>query len=299
MVLDELGFNNVPIYAPNQDHRFYDELHVVGDRFSRLGWRAIVATDLLIKLLHETRPFEVNKGETDRLYEHARGLITESIERGGDDLEDILKDIVRDFLNIRKTGEKKPIVGIVGEIYIRSNRFSNNDLVRKVEEFGGMAWLAPVAEWITYVNYMAKIKSLRKIKFSNLFNIFLTDYYQKKEEHRLESIFEGHIKYGREPRIKDIIEKAKPYIHISFEGEAILTVGKSIDFIEKGVSGIINAMPFTCMPGTISSAIMKLLQNRYNIPVINIAFDGQGTTNIMTRLEAFMHQVKENFYSNG
>jgi len=51
--------------------------------------------------------------------------------------------------------------------------------------------------------------------------------------------------------------------------------------------------------GTISSAIMKLLQNRYNVPVINIAFDGQGTTNIMTRLEAFMHQVKENFYSNG
>ena len=52
-------------------------------------------------------------------------------------------------------------------------------------------------------------------------------------------------------------------------------------------------MPFTCMPGTISSAIMKLLQNKYTVPVINVAYDGQGLTNILTRLEAFMYQVKE------
>ncbi|MCX7965074.1 MAG: acyl-CoA dehydratase activase [Syntrophorhabdaceae bacterium] len=299
LVLDELGFNNVPIYAPNQDYRFYKELHIVGDKFSRLGWRAIVATDMVVKLLHETRPFEMNKGETDRIYKKAIELIKGSVERGGEDLEVVLEGILKEFLNVKKTTEKKPIVGIVGEIYIRSNRFSNNDLIRKIEEFGGVAWLAPIAEWISYVNYMSKLKSMKNKKLSNLFNIVLTEYYQKKEEHKIESIFEHHIKYGKEPRIKDIIKKARPYIHVSFEGEAILTVGKSIDFIEKGVSGIVNTMPFTCMPGTISSAIMKLIQNRYNIPVINIAYDGQGLTNVLTRLEAFMHQVKENFYGNG
>lgn len=299
LVLDELGFNNVPIYAPNQDDRFYKELHIVGGKFSRLGWRAIVAADMVIKLLHETRPFEVNRGETDKIYKKAIELIKNSVEKGGEDLENVLQGILKEFLNIKKTGEKKPIVGIVGEIYIRSNRFSNNDLVRKIEEFGGVAWLAPIAEWISYVNYMSKLKSMRNKRLSNLFNIVLTEYYQKKEEHKIESIFEHYIKYGKEPKIKDIIRKAKPYIHVSFEGEAILTVGKSIDFIEKGVSGIVNAMPFTCMPGTISSAIMKLIQNKYNVPVINIAYDGQGLTNVLTRLEAFMHQVKENFYSNG
>lgn len=299
LVLDELGFNNVPIYAPNQDHRFYKELNILGERFSRLGWRAIVATDMVVKLLHETRPFELNKGESDRIYKKAIELIKESIERGGEDLEGILNGILKEFLEVKKTGEKKPIVGVVGEIYIRSNRFSNNDLIRKIEEFGGVAWLAPIAEWISYVNYMSKLKSMRNKKLSNLFNIVLTEYYQKKEEHKIEGIFEEHIKYGKEPKIKDIIKKARPYIHVSFEGEAILTVGKSIDFIEKGVSGIVNAMPFTCMPGTISSAIMKLIQNKYNVPVINIAYDGQGLTNVLTRLEAFMYQVKENFTGNG
>ena len=53
------------------------------------------------------------------------------------------------------------------------------------------------------------------------------------------------------------------------------------------------------MPGTISSAIMRLIQRKYNVPIINIAFDGQGITNIITRLEAFMYQVKEHFQSDG
>ena len=120
-------------------------------------------------------------------------------------------------------------------------------------------------------------------------------YVQNKEEHIMEELFSNILDYGKEPKIKDIINKAGPYIHVSFEGEAILSVGKSVDFIEKGVSGIINVMPFTCMPGTISSAVMRILQKKYDVPIINIAYDGQGLTNITARLEAFMYQVREHF----
>jgi predicted nucleotide-binding protein (sugar kinase/HSP70/actin superfamily) len=165
--------------------------------------------------------------------------------------------------------------------------------VRKVEQFGGEAWLAPIAEWINYVNYMGKKRSARKKSLSNLLSLVLTDHIQRKDEHRMEEVFAHYLKYGQEPQIKQVIHQARPYIHESFEGEAILSVGKSIDFIHKGASGIINAMPFTCMPGTISSAIMKLLQKKYGVPVLNLAYDGQGLTNTTTRLEAFMHQVKE------
>jgi len=117
----------------------------------------------------------------------------------------------------------------------------------------------------------------------------------------LEEIFVPYLKYGKEPHVEGILKKASPYIHETFEGEAILSVGKSVDFAGKGVSGIVNAMPFTCMPGTISSAIMKLIQQNHNIPVMNVAYDGQGATNVSTRLEAFMYQVKEQFavMSNG
>lgn len=291
MVLNDHGFVEVPIYSPNQDEQLYRELHILGGKFSRLGWRGIVATDLLLKMLHETRPREAVPGSTDAVYRKMLSAVANAIEEGGDEIFEVLEGAVREFTGIAVSKMDKPIVGIVGEIYIRSNRYSNNDLVKKVEEFGGQAWLAPITEWVTYVNYTGKKKSSNTM--SSLLSVMLTDYIQKKDEHRMEKIFDQYLRCGREPEIKYVLNQASPYLHESFEGEAILTVGKSIDFIQKGVSGIINAMPFTCMPGTISSALMKLVQNNYGVPVLNIAYDGQGLMNISTRLEAFMHQVKE------
>ena len=82
--------------------------------------------------------------------------VSKAIESGQNGIFDVLEHAVKRFLSIPVDRNEKPVVGIVGEIYIRSNRFSNDDLVRKVEEFGGEAWLAPIAEWINYVNYMGK-----------------------------------------------------------------------------------------------------------------------------------------------
>jgi len=293
MVLDEAGFTNVPIYAPNQDHRFYKELDIVGGKFTRLGWRAVVAADLLIKMLHEMRPYETTPGETDRVYGEALSQVCRCIENGARDIDTVLKDVLGKFSAIERRQEKRPTIGLVGEIYIRSNKFSNSQLIRTVEDLGGVVWLAPVSEWISYVNYTGKRKSRKRDTLLGVLGFIITQYIQNKDEHLMEDIFVPFIRYGPEPKIKDILEKASPYIHDSFEGEAVLTVGKSVDFAHKGVAGIINAMPFTCMPGTVSSAIMRLIQNNHDLPVINIAYDGQGSTNILTRLEAFMHQVKE------
>jgi len=293
MVLDEAGFADVPIYAPNQDHRFYKALNIVGGKFSRLGWRAVVATDLLIKILHETRPYEKKPGETDRVYQESLSDVSRSIEGGANDIDVVLREVLKKFAAIERRSEKRPTIGLVGEIYIRSNRFSNSQLIRTVEDLGGVVWLAPVSEWISYVNYTGKRKSKKRDSLLGVLSFIITQYIQNKDEHMMEEIFVPFIKYGPEPKIRDILEKASPYIHDSFEGEAVLTIGKSVDFVHKGVSGIINAMPFTCMPGTVSSAIMRLIQQDHDVPVINIAYDGQGSANILTRLEAFMHQVKE------
>ncbi len=292
LVLDDLGFEGVPIYSPNQDHRLYQELHLLGSRFSRLGWKAIVATDLLVKLLHETRPYELAPGEADRTYRESLEAARDELARGGERLPAVVKESVEAFCRIKRRSGRRPIVGIVGEIYIRSNRFGNSDLIRAIEALGGQAWLAPIGEWILYVNYIGKAVSPKKGWLSNIVRLVLTDFLQKKDEHELEELVKDYLSYGSEPKIEAVLHKASPYIHESFRGEAVLSVGKAVDFAERGVSGIVNAMPFTCMPGTISSSIMKLLQHRYDVPIINVAYDGQAMTNIATRLEAFMYQVK-------
>ena len=107
-------------------------------------------------------------------------------------------------------------------------------------------------------------------------------------------LFEGHLRNFGEPKTKSLFKKAKPYVDSSFEGETILSVGKTIDFAKRGASGIVNIMPFTCMPGTIVSTLLKRYrEENSNIPILNMAYDGQEQTNTLTRLEAFMHQAME------
>ena len=62
LVLDDLGFEHVPVYSPNQDETLYADLGIMGSRFTRLAWQGIVAVDLLMKKLLETRPYEKKKG---------------------------------------------------------------------------------------------------------------------------------------------------------------------------------------------------------------------------------------------
>ncbi len=294
LVLDELGFDDVPIYSPDQDESLYSDFGIIGGKFLRLGWQSIVAVDLLTKALLETRPYEKNPGETNRVYQECLSLVCKTIEEEND-LEKAMIQCRYRFDAIDTTGNgEKPLIGIVGEIYVRSNPFANENVVDKVEQFGGEAWLAPITEWIHYVNAMGRRRTLKRKHFSNLLRIALTEYYQTKDEHRLEKIFRHHLRHGHEPSTREVLDKASLYVHDSFEGEAILSIGKTVDFCKKGASGVINVMPFTCMPGTIVSALLKRYrEENNNLPVLNMAYDGQEQTNTLTRIEAFMHQAKQ------
>ena len=69
-MLDELGFANVPIYAPDQTDSLHNELEAVaGKDFTRVGCQAIVAIDIILKKLLETRPYEIYPGEADEAYQ--------------------------------------------------------------------------------------------------------------------------------------------------------------------------------------------------------------------------------------
>ena len=90
------------------------------------------------------------------------------------------------------------------------------------------------------------------------------DFYQHWEEDRLSRIFKDSLGNRHEPSVRDIFRKAAPYLDDSFEGEAILSIGKAVDLIERGAAGVVNAMPFGCMPGTIVSALMRSVQKDFD-----------------------------------
>jgi predicted CoA-substrate-specific enzyme activase len=294
LILDEMGYKNVPVYAPDQDEAFYKELGMVGGNFPRLAWWGIVAIDILEKRLRETRPYEKNPGETEKAYWDSIHKICGVIkEKKFPEKE--LAEVKQAFLSI-PTYEKKdrPVVGVVGEIYVRSNRFSNENLVKQLEELGAEVRLPPIGEWIYYTNFLAKRRNWERGNYGLYIRTKINDIFQRRDEHKSLNILDGDLRGGHEPTTEEILKLSRPYIHDSFEGEAVLSVGKAMDYIQKGVHGIVNAMPFTCMPGTVVNAVLKRVREENgNIPYLNMVYEGLEDTNSKTRMEAFVHQVRE------
>ncbi len=303
-VLESIGLHEVPIFAPNQDAGFYEDLGIIGRDFALTAWKGIVAIELLIKCLHETRPYEEREGAADALYAGYLRHIEDAVKGANGRLEKVLLRMREDFAalpgekrNGRKNGngdgEKvKPLIGVVGEIFVRSNRFSNEDLVRRIEALGGEVWLAPVEEWIYYINLMGLRKARAGRDLRALMQISMKRFFQKRIEHGLQKPFKRMLKSLPEPETAEILEKARPYVDDSFEGETVLSIGKAVDLAGKGVAGIVNAMPFGCMPGTIVTALLRGVSRDFGVPAISVPYDGTESATTMLQLEAFMDQAK-------
>ena len=288
-ILQELGYGEVAFISLEAR----DSYGGLGTPFRRNAWKGIVAADLLEKLCREFRPYEANRGEANRLYRSALADVCGAIAHG-EDLNARLGSAREAFSRMPIDREvRRPIIGIVGEIFLRSHRFSNNNLVDKIEELGGEAWVAPILEWILYSNAIAKEHFRQEGKWKDLAFMWIQDRVQKWDEHRLASIFKGTLRSLEEPPTESLLERARPYLDPAYEGEAILSVGKSIDYAQRGLSGLIAVMPFTCMPGTIVTALSKRLREDLQfIPFLSLAYDGLDEVHSQTRLEAFMYQVR-------
>jgi len=293
IILDDLGYSDVPIVSPNQAAKFYQTLTAYGKGFDRIAWKGVCAVDVLDKLLRETRPYEMNQGETDRVYQGCLDSIVGAVESG--DVDEVFSEVRERFSAISMDrSTPKPVIGIVGEIYVRSHHFANNNIVRTIEELGGEAWLPTIAEWFFYTNFRRKEDDLVRGDYRTFLLDWLKDRWQRRIEHRIHSAFRDELKNHDESPIARIFEYSNPFLYRTVEGEGVLSVGKAIDFALKGASGIINVMPFTCMPGTNVSAVMLRVTEKYgDIPFLNMAYDGLEQTTARTRLEAFMHQAHQ------
>ncbi len=292
LVLDKIGFNDIPIFSPVQDTTLYKDLGIAGDAFVKRCWQGIIAIEILTKSLHETRPYEKEAGLTDHIYHDYLNTIYHALRGTNGDIEGILTRARQDFKSVPRYDEKKPLIGIIGEIFVRTNRFSNENLIKKIESLGGETWLAPVEEWLYYINHIGFKHAVAEKNVSYSLKILLKRFYQRRIEHKYHKHFEGYMKTLHEPSTKEILKKARPYIHDSFEGETVLSIGKSIDFVERGVSGIVNVMPFGCMPGTIVTALLRKLSTDYDMPYISIPYDGTESSTTTLQLEAFMEQTR-------
>lgn len=292
-VLDDLGFKEIPIITLDQDVGYHNDMKGISITGMRHIWQGISAVDTMERLVYSIRPYEKNAGETDALYEEAFSALLEALRARGDVFA-VMKRYAPRFHNI-PAYEKgtKPLIGIVGEIYIRSNPTGNENLVRMLESLGAEVMLPPIAEWNDYVTLIRKWMNKRGACYWSAFKDYLIELYM----HRTERKMSRFARISSEPFPEELLHLASPYLHHSFTGEAILSIGKTIEYIvDAGVAGVINVMPFTCMPGTIVTALFRRINDDFDgFPCISLAYTGQQRLNLRMRLEAFMFQAAGNW----
>ena len=299
MILDDIGMPEVPIFTLDQGDDYQEDTEKLGANFRKLTWNGVVFVDYLQKLLHEIRPYEIHRGDSDVVYKQHIRKAEHAIEYGHD-LVQVAKDAC-DALNRVAVDRsvRKPKIGIIGETYVRGNEFSNNFIVRTIEKLGGTAVVPPFSEWLDYIAHLRREDSIREKDLNALSVEMLTGVIQKHHERKMSRPFKkSGKKLFKESSIKKLISKGKSYIHDSYRGDPVLSMGRAIEYIEDDCDGIINIIPFHCMPGTAVNAVLEKLQRDHNdIPLLKLTFDGQEETNEETRLEAFMHQAYQKMES--
>ncbi len=300
LILKHAGVDDAIILSPNQDSNFYSHFVKNFDgagpvTFMKDIWTSIIGIDLLHKLILRLRPFAVDTRQAQQVYENCVQQWARHLEKRSRFSDKVLlfRQFTEEFAKVKLNNKlQKPRIGIVGEIYVRNHPFANLNIIRRLEELGAACDLAPLAEWIYYTNFTRHKMAHRRGQWKNLLNNAVQDFFQHRIERSLAKPMEK--KFGRlaEHPTKHTIDLAKPYIDASFEGEAILSIGKMVEYHKDGFGGVVNVMPFTCMPSTIVSTQTRRLSADCNeMPILNLSFDGQEDATLTTRLEAFVEQV--------
>lgn len=156
--------------------------------------------------------------------------------------------------------------------------------------------MPPLMEWMYHVSHTAECLGRASGRPGVVAKCMLQRFVQRRDELRLlktaEAAF-GEDGLSGEATVKEIWANAEAYVEPWF-GEVSLSAGKAIDFVEHGFSGIVNLMPFSCLPGTITTVVLRRLREEHGrIPFISLAFDGIEQAAGETRLEAFVHQARQ------
>ena len=292
-ILDRECLAEMEIISPNAENS-YQRFGDTPTKLRQLVWQGTVAVDLLQKLLHEHRPYEVRQGQADQVYQQCLDRVVAAIKAGGGKaLLEALKWTATQFEAIAiDRSEPRPLVGLVGEIYLRFNAYSNQDIIRQVETAGGEVLVASMMEWFYFTNWFFKTYTRFFGMYLDFFRTSLSDLYQLYQERKLLKPVAHLLRNPHEAPIAQVIENVRPYYEPFLATEAVLSMGKAIDFAQSGLCGILNIMPFSCMPGIITAGMApRLRADLDDIPWLDVIYDAQEGTNINTRLEAFMYQA--------
>lgn len=261
---------------------------------------SVIYGDVLMRVLYATRPYEMEPGSANRLYEKMSALANDNIRTGNmRKFRKNIKTIVDAFDELRLKDIKKPRVGVVGEILVKYHPVANNNIVDVIEQEGGEAVVLDLIDFFLYgmyskeFNYVNLSGTYGQMQLNKLAIKFI-EYIRKPARKALRE----SKRFDEPMHIEEIAEKASEIISIGNQcGEGWLLTGEMVDLIDNGVENIVCLQPFACLPNhVVGKGMMKPLRKRN--PLANIAaidYDpGASDVNQLNRIKLMMATAYKN-----
>jgi predicted CoA-substrate-specific enzyme activase len=256
-------------------------------------------TDALSDMYHSTIIRENHKGDTQTVAnKYLNYLMDRTIQLTKTSLLTWLERAVQDFNAIETTPGQHPRVGIVGEIYVKYNAFSNNYVAQWLMDQGLEVVMPSFFEFFAggLVSIRNEVKTNVKkhdaLWLLTLLGQKLADSYLKE----FDAIMQSYRYYHPHHDIRDVAWKAQEILSLNHKyGEGWLIAGEIGSFARDGVTNVLCLQPFGCIANhIIAKGVQKRLQEKY--PELNLLFldadAGVSEVNFFNRMHFFVNHAK-------
>ena len=201
------------------------------------------------------------------------------------------------------------------EIYLRTHVHANQDVIRVLERYGAEVVNASIAEWVNYTTYdkmreakiglRMSIKQFRLNKVNEYLKKVLSYgidlYYQNMRQDKIYKRVQELIDLAGDHRIDQLEKILMEEDLYSFDAgtEACLSIAGIMEYMHEGYNGVVNVYPFTCMPSTVTSSIVRPILNRMKVPYLDTPYDGSYQPGREAAIRTFMYQAQQHFNRNG
>ncbi len=300
--LKDAGFENVPVISFNIVGMEKMPGFKLTPKLIEKLIKCVIYGDLLQKMLTKNRAYEVNKGETEKLFnswmEKCKKLLTKSSNK---EFKQSIYDIVNDFEKIElNTKKQKPRVGIVGEVLIKYHPFGNNFVANLLEKEGAEVILP---DFMGFIKFMAT----HKITFNQLLNTNKTSSKISKIAIKLIDLLEKDVRLALSTSKKNYLMPCDIW-HLESQVKDVLSIGNQtgegwfltaemIEYIEHDIPNIVCVQPFACLPNhVVGKGVIKTIRDKYpNANISPVDYDpGASESNQTNRIKLLMTVAKDN-----
>ena len=304
--LKKAGMEQVPVISLNLSGLEANPGFKISYNMLKRGLFGLVFGDIFMRCLYRMRPYEQVPGSANELHRKLEKRCMEFVSgpkvtyRG---FKTLCREIIQEFDRLPITDEKKPKVGVVGEILVKFLPAANNHLVDLLEAEGAEAVVPDLMDFLLYCFYNQNFKAenLGTKKHTALI-ANMTNGILEKLRSTARTEFEKSRHFDPPAHIQDLGAMAKDIVSLGNQtGEGWFLTGEMLELIHSGTNNIVCTQPFGCLPNhVVGKGVIKELRRQYPLSnIVAIDYDpGASEVNQLNRIKLMLSTAMKNMDKN-